>query len=64
MVFSRDEQPKSDDPLGKLRALGYFASCFPEGDGIAFMPPDGTSADAVCVHIADCFGWSTTLIRR
>lgn len=29
-----------------------------------FMPPEGTTVDQVCKHITDCFGWTTTLVRR
>jgi hypothetical protein len=30
--------PESDDKLGKFRKAGYHASCYPEGDGLAFAP--------------------------
>lgn len=40
-----------------FRGRGYFASCFPEGDGIAWEPLLGQS-HALCIQdIAECFGW-------
>jgi len=63
LVFDREEQPVSDDPLGKFRARGYFASCFPEGDGISFQPPrEDVTMEKVCSDITECFGWSTTAV--
>jgi hypothetical protein len=63
VVFSRAGQPLSDDPLGKFRALGYMASCFPEGDGIAFDPPAGRASPQVVQDIKDCFGWEVEVER-
>lgn len=54
-VFSRDEQPKSADPLGKLRAKGYLASCFPEGDGISFDPPAGRAHEEILADFRECW---------
>jgi len=64
LVFSREGQPESDDPLGKFRARGYLASCFPEGDGIAFEPPENVTVEQVCRDIECCFGWKTTAVRQ
>lgn len=61
MVFSLDEQPKSDDALGKFRALGYYASCFPEGDGICFASPEGKTDEQTIADVVACFGWE---VRR
>ena len=57
LVFSRSEQPFSDDPLGIFRKLGYLASCFPEGDGISFEPPEGWTDESVINDIKECFGF-------
>lgn len=55
--------PPSDDKLGRFRARGYFASCFPEGDGIAFQPPEGKTDADIVRDVEDCFGWDV-VIRR
>lgn len=49
------EQPESDTALGRFRSKGYWASCFPEGDGISFEPLCGQSDDEVMSDIAECF---------
>lgn len=47
----------SGDALITFRARGYWASCFPEGDGITWKPERGQS-DAQCLtDIRECFGW-------
>ena len=61
-VFSRAEQPATDDALGNLRARGYLASCFPEGDGIAFEPPDGISNEQAVQDFAECFGFEVEVV--
>lgn len=33
--------PMGDDDLSRFRQAGYYASCFPEGDGISFQPLAG-----------------------
>ena len=63
MVFGRIGQPESDDPLGRFRARGYMASCFPEGDGIAFDPPEGKTSPDVVKDIEECFGWTVKVER-
>lgn len=60
-VFSAAEQPIDDTPLGRFRALGYYASCFPEGDGISYAPPVGVTAEQTAEHVRECFGWEVTL---
>lgn len=62
-VFSRESQPKSDDALGQFRARGYMASCFPEGDGFAFDPPDGKTTPDIVRDIEECFGWVVKVKR-
>lgn len=40
-----------------FRARGYWASCFPEGDGMCWKPLNGQN-DAQCLtDIRECFGW-------
>lgn len=57
------DPPPSDDPLGRFRALGYFASCFPEGDGIAFRPPEGKTTADIAGDIERTFGWLVKVKR-
>lgn len=59
-VFGRGDQPESTDPLGQLRARGYLASCFPEGDGISFDPPAGHSDVQAMADFVECFGFELT----
>lgn len=33
-TFAHDPCPESNDRLSQFRRAGYFASCFPEGDGV------------------------------
>lgn len=40
-----------------FRARGYWASCFPEGDGITMTVKNGQSPDQVVRDIEECFGW-------
>jgi hypothetical protein len=49
-------------PIEKFRALGYFASCFPEGDGITLTDESRLkSPQKVMNDIEECFGWKTIL---
>lgn len=55
-------EPETTDPLGRFRGRGYFASCFPEGDGISFAPLNDERPDEVVMRdIAECFGFE---VRR
>ncbi len=56
-VFVGDEVPDTNDPLGLFRKRGYFASCFPEGDGIAFRPPEGKTEKEIEEDVRQCFGF-------
>jgi len=50
--------PATPDPLGVFRGKGYAdASCFPEGDGIAFLADDDKPDSRVMKDIADAFGF-------
>lgn len=41
----------------QLTALGYWASAFPEGDGVVFSVPDGTSEADMLMHFRAAFPW-------
>lgn len=49
------------ESLRKFRSKGYWASCFPEGDGITMRCENGQSADVVVADIKECFGFN---VRR
>lgn len=55
MAWRGDIIPESSDPLGRLRSRGYFASCFPEGDGLAFRPPANKTLAQVELDFKECF---------
>lgn len=40
-----------------FKARGYWASAFPEGDGITLDPQRGQNRDEVIRDIRECFGW-------
>lgn len=45
-------------PLEMFRSLGYYASCFPEGDGIAIQDEtERKTPGMVADDIISCFGW-------
>ena len=50
--------------IAKFRAKGYWASCFPEGDGMIVEVPPERDADAVADDIRECFGWQVKIKRR
>lgn len=58
-VFKFDGEPPIDDsPLSQFRERGYWASCFPEGDGISFAPNDeSVTREQVAKDIKECFGF-------
>lgn len=43
--------------LKAFRERGYWASCFPEGDGITWKPLNGQDDDQCLKDIRECFGW-------
>ena len=43
--------------MTKFRERGYWASCFPEGDGITFEPQAGQDPAQVVADVRECFGW-------
>lgn len=50
------ERPQSDTALGKLRAIGFWASCYPEGDGITIERLCVGDAEQLAEAIEKCFG--------
>ena len=49
------DQPESKTNLGNFRARGYWASCFPEGDGITFEPLKNQNRETIINDISECF---------
>lgn len=43
--------------LVAFRERGYWASCFPEGDGITWEPRNGQSNEQCLKDIKECFDW-------
>jgi hypothetical protein len=59
---SRGVASPGGSKMDELRALGYWASCFPEGDGITFKPnDDARPPEQVAQDFEAVFGW---LVRR
>lgn len=56
-VFGDGSQGGDGENIVKFRSMGYWASCFPEGDGITWQPLRGQD-DAKCLaDIREAFGW-------
>lgn len=49
--------------MPEFRERGYWASCFPEGDGITIQCLNGQDAAKVASDIADVFGWTVSVER-
>ena|SRR3990167_1738157 len=45
-----------------FRNRGYWASCFPEGDGITMTCGLGQTRDEVVRDIQECFGWEVEAV--
>jgi hypothetical protein len=70
-----DDTPANSAQMGgskqltEFRSRGYWASCFPEGDGITLKwwedvaEPSDKSAGQVMADIRECFGWKVVLGR-
>src|SRR3990172_13426411 len=52
-----DFQFGKSDALQIFRDRGYWASCFPEGDGITMKTEKDQIAAQVIEDIKECFGW-------
>lgn len=56
------EKNTETHPLEMFRSLGYFASCFPEGDGIAIKEEtEQKTPGMVADDIISCFGWDVCI---
>lgn len=51
------------EKLEKLRALGYYVSCFPEGDGLSFSPAAGRGEDEVRKDIMEALEVTLTEVQ-
>lgn len=64
LVFSGEKsQSGAVETMQKFRERGYWASCFPEGDGITMKVERGQKAEQVARDIEEVFGWEV-VIRR
>ena len=52
-----DMQFGGSEALDLFRSKGYWASCFPEGDGISYKPERGQDMARTIADITECFGW-------
>lgn len=54
-----DKSSQISDSLVKLRALGYWASAFPEGDGVTFTVNKDVAKtdDDILIDFRDAFNW-------
>jgi hypothetical protein len=52
-----DSQSGDGPTLKAFRERGYWASCFPEGDGITLNTKNGQAASQVINDIREVFGW-------
>lgn len=52
-----DAQCGDGESIQRFRAMGYWASCFPEGDGITWKPLNGQNDEQCLADIKTAFGW-------
>lgn len=52
-----DRATEIENACRQLTALGYWASAFPEGDGVVFSAPAGTSEADMLMHFCAAFTW-------
>lgn len=52
-----DGQFSTSPAMEQFRARGYWASSFPEGDGITMRCKSGQPCEQVTKDIVECFGW-------
>ena len=45
----------ASEGIEAFRARGYWASCFPEGDGITWKPTAGQSTEQALIDVRECF---------
>lgn len=53
----------TSENLAAFRERGYWASCFPEGDGITMLVKAGQDAAQVAKDITEVFGWTVDVER-
>ena len=58
--FPVSDQFGKSNSIEEFRARGYWASCFPEGDGITFKLGNTQDAATVAKDVAECFGFEVT----
>jgi len=51
----------TSDQMAAFRAKGYWASCFPEGDGMIVQTD--RAAGSVVDDLKECFGWRVKIKR-
>lgn len=56
-----DSQCGDSPTLQSFRAKGYWASCFPEGDGITMKTKNDQHSKQVMADIREVFGWEVTV---
>ena len=56
-----DSQSGDGPALKAFRERGYWASCFPEGDGITMNAMNGQTAFQVMADIREVFGWKVVV---
>lgn len=59
----RNDGQIGDGKMQEFRDLGYWASCFPEGDGITMKVMNGQSPEQVAADINKVFGWTVKIKR-
>lgn len=55
--FGLAEQTGKSEKMEAFRSRGYWASCFPEGDGITMKTKNGQTEEHVVADIEAVFGW-------
>lgn len=58
-----DLQTGATGKMPEFRERGYWASCFPEGDGITMQCLKGQDAITAAKDIAEVFGWAVDVER-
>lgn len=58
-----DSQLGTSEQMVAFRARGYWASCFPEGDGITLRCLQEQGADQAAADIREVFGWEVRVMR-
>ncbi len=58
-----EAQLGTSDQMVAFRLRGYWASCFPEGDGITLSCLRDQDAERVAADIREVFGWEVRVVR-